>query len=118
VHSIARGDDIAATLGKRVWNRYSAGEGAKGRRDHDWAWVAVIPPADEATGFHWLLIRRRITDGELAFYRCHASTWVALPALVRIAGTRWAVESCLCANPCRSRAPFPYQQPNPTKPAE
>jgi hypothetical protein len=53
-----------------------------------WAWVAVIPPADEATGFHWLLIRRRIGDGELAFYRCHAPTRVGLPALVRVAGTR------------------------------
>lgn len=68
--------------------------GAKGRREYDWAWVAVIPPVDEATGFHWLLIRRRITDGDLAFYRCHSPQRVALPTLVRIAGTRWAVECC------------------------
>jgi hypothetical protein len=78
----------------QAWNRYSAGDGAKGRRDYDWAWIAVIPPADEATGFHWLLIRRRISDGELAFYRCHAPTRVGLPALVRVAGTRWAIECC------------------------
>jgi hypothetical protein len=57
-HGVARGDHIAATLSKRAWNRYSAGDGAKGRREYDWAWVAVMPPADEATGFHWLLIRR------------------------------------------------------------
>ena len=74
VHGIARGDHIADTLGRRAWNRYSAGDGAKGRRDYDWAWVALVPPADEAGGFHWLLIRRRIGDGELAFYRCHAPT--------------------------------------------
>lgn len=80
-------------LGKKAWNRCSAGDGAKGRRDYDWAWVAVIPPADEATGFHWLLIRRRISDGELAFYRCHAPTRVALPALVRVAGARWAADA-------------------------
>jgi SRSO17 transposase len=90
----ARSDHIAAALGRKAWNRYSAGDGVKGRRDVDWAWVAVIPPADEATGFHWLLIRRRISDGELAFYRCHAPTRVALPTLVRVAGTRWAVETC------------------------
>jgi hypothetical protein len=54
----------------------------------------VLPPTDEATGFHWLLIRRRIRDGELAFYRCHALTRVGLPTLVRVAGTRWAVETC------------------------
>jgi SRSO17 transposase len=94
LHGVARGDHIAATLSKRAWNRYSAGDGAKGRREYDWAWVAVIPPADEAIGFHWLLIRRRITDGELAFYRCHTPTRVGLPTLVRVAGTRWAVECC------------------------
>jgi SRSO17 transposase len=94
LHGVARGDHIAATLSKRAWNRYSAGDGAKGRREYDWAWVALIPPADEAIGFHWLLIRRRITDGELAFYRCHAPTRVGLPTLVRVAGTRWAVECC------------------------
>jgi SRSO17 transposase len=90
----ARADAIADGLSKRAWNRFSAGDGAKGRRDYDWAWVAVIPPVDEATGSHWLLIRRRIVDGELAFYRCYAPTRVALPTLVRVAGTRWAVECC------------------------
>lgn len=69
---VARADTIAAGLAKPAWNRRSAGNGAKGRREYDWAWVTLIPPADEAIGFHWLLIRRRITDGELAFYRCHA----------------------------------------------
>jgi SRSO17 transposase len=55
LHGVARADRIAANLGKKAWNRYSAGQGAKGRREYDWAWVAVIPPPDEATGFHWLL---------------------------------------------------------------
>jgi SRSO17 transposase len=94
LHGTARGDTLAATLNRTAWNRYSAGDGAKGRREFDWAWIAVIPPADEATGFHWLLIRRRITDGELAFYHCYAPTRVALPALVRVAGIRRAVECC------------------------
>lgn len=94
LHGVARGDHIAATLGKRAWNRYSAGDGAKGYRDYDWAWIPVIPPVDEADGFHWLLVRRRLTDGELAFYRCYSPTRLGLPALVRVAGTRWAVECC------------------------
>jgi hypothetical protein len=54
----------------------------------------VIPPTDEATGFHGLLIRRRITDGELAFYCCYAPTRVGLPTSVRVAATRWAAEIC------------------------
>ena len=91
---VARADVIAAGLSKRAWNRRSAGNGVKGRREYDWAWVTLVPPADEASGFHWLLMRRRIADGELAFYRCHAPKQVGLPTLVRVAGTRWAVECC------------------------
>ena len=72
-------DTLAASLSRRAWNRYSAGGGAKGRREYDWAWIAVIPPADEATAHHWLLIRRRIRDGELAFYHCWAPTRVGRP---------------------------------------
>jgi SRSO17 transposase len=94
LHGVARGDHIAASLSKGAWNRYSAGNGAKGRREYDWAWIAVTPPIDEATGWHWLLIRRRITDGELAYYRCYSPLRVGLPMLVRVAGTRWAVETC------------------------
>jgi hypothetical protein len=41
-----------------------------------------------------LLIRRNITTGELAFYRCYSPVPVALAELVRVAGTRWAVEEC------------------------
>ena len=43
-------------------------------------------------GPHWLLIRRRISDGELAFYRAHAPHPVPLTQLVRVAGSRWRVE--------------------------
>jgi SRSO17 transposase len=84
-------------LPRRSWNRLSAGKGHKGERHYDWAWVRIIPPADEATGHHWLLIRRRIRDGELAFYRCWAPKPVALAALVRVAGTRWCIEECFRA---------------------
>ena len=73
--------------------RRSAGNGAKGPRDYDWAWIALTPPADERVGHHWLLVRRRISDGELAFYRCWSPVQVALPTLVRVAGTRWCIET-------------------------
>jgi SRSO17 transposase len=45
-----------------------------------------------STGPHWLLIRRRISDGEYAFYRAHASGPVPLAQLVRVAGSRWRIE--------------------------
>jgi SRSO17 transposase len=87
-------DQITATLSSRAWNRYSAGHGAKGLREYDWAWVAITAPEDETVGHHWLLVRRNLSDGELAFYRCWSLTPVGLPTLVRVAGTRWCVETC------------------------
>ena len=55
--------------------------------------IDVIDPAFTAgTGPHWLLIRRRITDGEYAFYRAHAPRPVPLAQLVKVAGSRWKVE--------------------------
>ena len=84
-----RVDQIVAGLSPGAWNCYSAGDGAKGRREYDWAWVTITPSDDETAGHHWLLVRRSLTDGELAFYRCFSPTPVGLPILVRVAGTRW-----------------------------
>ena len=80
-----RVDQVVAGLSSRAWNRYSAGEGAKGAREYDWAWVAITPPDDEPAGHHTVLVRRSLTDGELAFYRCWSPTPVGLPTLVRVA---------------------------------
>ncbi|MFB9629995.1 IS701 family transposase [Nonomuraea helvata] len=82
--------DIAAGVADRHWHRYRAGQGVKGPRWYAWAWARI----DEAEpdGYRWLLIRRNLATGELAFYRCYARTPVPLTALVKIAGMRWAVE--------------------------
>jgi hypothetical protein len=37
-------------------------------------------------------VRRRLSDGELAFYACFGPARTTLAELVRVAGTRWAVE--------------------------
>lgn len=87
-----RANHIADHLPSRSWNRRSGGAGAKGERLYDWAWLPIISPDDEADGHHCLLIRRRIRDGELAFYRCWSPNPVPLSALVRVAANRWAVE--------------------------
>ena len=85
---------IAAGLPRRAWNCYSAGPGAKGARDYDWAFITIIPPEGETGGRHHLMIRRRITDGELAFYRCWTPKPTGLAALTRVAGIRWHIETC------------------------
>jgi len=80
---------IATRLPRRAWQRYSAGEGAKGHRYYDWAWASIDP---QRPGHRWLLIRRNQRTGELAFYRCYSPRHVPLPALVKVAGIRWATE--------------------------
>ena len=76
----------------------SAGPGAKGPRWYDWALIEATDPAvTEGSGPHWLLIRRRISDGEYAFYRAHAPGPVPLAQLVKVAGSRWKIEDGFAA---------------------
>jgi SRSO17 transposase len=80
---------LAARLPRRAWQRYSAGQGAKGHRYYDWAQVAIDPGCP---GHRWLLIRRNRTTKKLAFYRCYSPRHACLAALVKIAGIRWTTE--------------------------
>jgi SRSO17 transposase len=91
-----RVDQVTAQLPARSWNRRSAGDGSKGWRDYDWAWVRLVAPESEqaAGGEHYLLVRRSRSDGELAFYRCWSPAPASLRTLVAVAGTRWCVETC------------------------
>jgi SRSO17 transposase len=70
--------------------------GAKGQRYYDWALISHRDPARRADPTDrqcwWLLVRRHIRTGELAFYRCYLPDVVPLRELVRVAGRRWAVE--------------------------
>lgn len=80
---------IAAHVPDAHWHHYSAGHGAKGHRWYAWAWTRIDT---HRPGHRWLLIRRNLTTGELAFYRCYAPRPTPLLTLVRIAGIRWTVE--------------------------
>jgi SRSO17 transposase len=88
--------ELVAGLPARAWRRLSAGDGVKGPRVYDWARVALVRPGWPGRGF-WLLARRRLSDGELAFYACFGPAQTALAELVRVAGVRWAVEECFQA---------------------
>ena len=90
---------IAQNLPKSAWRRLSAGDGTKGARLHDWAYLEL---ADLDAGEYnstltekWtrgLLIRRNIAAGDLAFF----STWcpkdTPMKKLVSVEGHRWAIE--------------------------
>ena len=97
-----RVDVLAAALPQRSWQQHCAGQGSKGPRDYDWAWVSIntATPWDEDD--RWLLIRRHRRTGELAFYLCWALSPVPLNRLVRVAGTRWAVEESFRLRRARS----------------
>jgi SRSO17 transposase len=75
------------------WRRLRAGEGAKGPRLYDWAF---LPYRGAAPGWRMgLLIRRSTAEpDDLAYYLTHAPEETTLAQLVRIAGTRWAIEAC------------------------
>ena len=90
--------ELARRLPALAWQRLSAGPGAKGPRWYDWALIEAADPAvTDGDGPHWLLIRRRVSDGEYAFYRAHAPGPVPLARLVRVAGSRWRIEEGFAA---------------------
>ena len=90
----SRVEDRVTWIPASDWHRLSAGDGAKGPRLYDWAYLPY--GGDAAPGWEkGLLIRRSISQpDELAFYLTHATDGTALADLVQVAGTRWAVEAC------------------------
>jgi SRSO17 transposase len=90
-----RADKLAAQLTETDWVRLSCGEGAKGPRLYDWALIALPRWQQPADVFHALLVRRRLTDGELAYYVVFAPSGVDLSVLVQVAGSRWTVEESI-----------------------
>ena len=92
-------EQIAKDLDPAAWRRLSAGEGTKGPRLSDWAYLELADlDADEyrrgATGV-WtrgLLIRRNIADGECAFFTAWCPAGTTIETLVAVEGRRWAIE--------------------------
>ena len=83
---------LAAEIPATDWERLSAGEGTKGPRVYDWARVP-IRALPEPGWDYWLLVRRSIADPtEVAYYVCFCPAGTPLGELVRVAGTRWAIE--------------------------
>src|ERR1700761_1251713 len=91
--------EIAATLKASAWQRLSAGEGTKGPRLHDWAYLALADleaneHGEDRSGL-WtrgLLIRRDLADGKMAFFTTWCPTDTSIETLVWVEGHRWAVE--------------------------
>jgi SRSO17 transposase len=92
--------EIADRLPAFAWTRLSAGAGAKGERLHDWAYVELADLeagqyAKALKGQIWtrgLLIRRKIADGDLAFFTTWARQGTTIEKLAEVEGHRWAIE--------------------------
>ncbi len=75
------------------WTRLSAGAGSKGPRLYDWL-ALPIGAALQEKGRRWVVVRRSISDPtDVTAYVAFAPCGTTLPELVRVAGTRWTVES-------------------------
>lgn len=72
---------------RQLWQVCSV-TGSKGERAYAWAWLATTSPR------HYLLIRKHLRTGELAYHYCHipAGQPATLMTLVRVACLRWPVE--------------------------
>jgi SRSO17 transposase len=89
-----RADALLKRVPARAWQQVSAGQGAKGHRYYDWAFIALdgTPSPGGPSGQRWLLVRRNRRTRELAFYHCWTPRPVSLSILVRVAGRRWTIE--------------------------
>ncbi len=90
---------IAQGLGEGAWQRLSAGDGTKGPRLHDWAYLelADLDGGDYNSSLtdRWtrgLLVRRNIADRDLAFFSTWCPAGTSIQTLVKVEGHRWAIE--------------------------
>jgi SRSO17 transposase len=84
---------LLAALPEEGWTRLSAGDGAKGPRWSDWHWLPLAEPL-EPDWRRWLLVRRSVSDpADLTAYVVFAPQRTTLEEVVRVAGTRWTIES-------------------------
>lgn len=84
----ARADQtVARYVAPEAWQVCSV-TGSKGERTYAWSWLATTSPR------HFLLVRRHLSTGELAFHYCHvpAGRPVTVMTLVQVACLRWPVE--------------------------
>lgn len=99
------GIDGDGRIDPTAWERRSLGYGAHGERIYDWTAVALDPTGLPDGWGHWLLVRQQVepsadqiaagkTVPERAYYRCAGPAHTPLRELIRVAGTRWAIEEC------------------------
>jgi SRSO17 transposase len=89
-----RVDKHAQTIPQQKWKKLSCGPGSKGERFYHWFFVPFGVTAED--GFRkGFLVRQSLEDAdERAYYFTYAPKGTSLKQLVRVAGSRWAIEEC------------------------
>lgn len=99
----SRIDSLFEATDSLDWQRLSAGEGTKGQRLYDWAWLSLrdlstkrpdLAPLIEPGFDRWFLARRSFDDPkDIAYYLVFALELTTLAEVVNVAGMRWAIET-------------------------
>src|SRR3954452_16676604 len=92
-------EEIARGLPASGWVRLSAGDGTKGPRLYDWAYLELADLEAEEVGCPepgtWtrgLLVRRSLSEASLAYFTTWCPAGTPLEVLVGVEGRRWAIE--------------------------
>jgi SRSO17 transposase len=93
-------EDIARGLKPSAWRRLSTGNGTKGPRLSEWAYLELADLAagecgatdDDSLWTRGLLIRRSLDDGAMAYFSTWCPAGTTMETLVALEGHRWAVE--------------------------
>jgi SRSO17 transposase len=90
-----RADALIAALPPRSWQKISAGAGAHGPREYQWARIPVRAGWARGRG-HWLLARRSLAGpAQIAYYACYGPRRSSTADLAWTAGSRWRIEECI-----------------------
>lgn len=87
---------VVAQRPESRWQRLTVAEGEKGPRTYEWGCQRVIESRDGLPDREsWLLARRSLSDGEIAYYLSNAPAETPLLTLAQVASTRYTVEQCI-----------------------
>ena len=87
-------EDWLEDVPARGWKRLSAGDGAKGPRLYDWAYLPYRTPPMPGWKTGLLIRRKKGRPHQFTFYLTRSPEETSLAELVRVAGQRWRIENC------------------------
>ena len=85
--------EVFADLAEGDWQRLNAGPGSKGERGYDWQCLVLAEGADADKGYYLLFRHFCAQPEQWQAYLVWGPPACDVPTLVRVAGSRWRIES-------------------------